>query len=344
MQQLIRIRAIRGRRTRPPLTDAARQRGDVRWGVVALASVLVLAAALAWVDRVDFGARTYTARMSDAGSIRVGDEIRLAGIRVGTVKSLMARNGQVEMRFTVEGDVFVGAQTTLDVRMLTILGGHYVALTPGGGAPLGAAVIPADRVALPYSLPKVFQEAIRPVKEVDGGTLRRNVAALNSSISQSPEAVGSTLTAMESVVDIMNQQNAEISRSLSLADEYLTALNGSKQVLITLIGTLRTLETIVENHGLEIHEALTVLARVLDRLAPLGQAWQTTLKPMALPLADAVQQLDRIGEKMRDLLDSLRTLESRLTQIASPDGLAIDHSTTTYQSAGICVPVPGRVC
>lgn len=312
--------------------------------MVALASVLVLAAALVWVDRVDFGARTYTAHMSDAGSIRVGDEVRLAGIGVGTVKSLAARKGEVEMRFTVEGDVFVGAQTTLDVRMLTIVGGHYVALIPGGSAPLGAAVIPADRVVLPYSLPKVFQEAIRPIQQVDGDTLRRNVAALNSSITRSPEAVGSTLTAIESVVDIMNQQNAEISRSLSLADEYLTALNGSKQVLITLISTLRTLETIVENHTLEIHEALIVLARVLDRLVPLGQAWETTLRPMAQPLADAIQQLDRIGEKMRDLLESLHTLESRLSQIASPDGLAIDHSTTTYQGPGICVPVPGRVC
>ncbi|GAB2552640.1 MlaD family protein [Nocardia heshunensis] len=343
MQQLIRIRPI-GRRARPAPTDAARARVDIRLGVLVLVCVVVSAAALVWVNHIAPGARTYTAHMSDAGSVRVGDEVRLAGIRVGDVTSLAIRNHQVDMGFTVDHSVFVGAQTTLAVRMLTIVGGHYVALIPGGSAPLGTSVIPADRVILPYSLPKVFQDAVTPVQQVDGDTLRRNVAALESSITQSPEALRSTLNAVESVVDIMNQQNDQISRSLSLADEYLTALNDSKQVLITLVGTLRTLETIVENHGLEMHEALTVLARVLDRLAPIGQAWETTLRPMAQPLIEAMQKLDQIGGKMNAFLDSIHTLETRLTQLVSPDGLTVDGSETAYQAAGICVPVPGRVC
>ncbi|MFQ6397363.1 MlaD family protein [Nocardia sp. KC 131] len=326
------------------MTDAERHRADVRVGVAVLTSAFAVAGALAWGASTDIGARTHTAHMSDAGSVRVGDEIRLAGVRVGEVKSLEARNQQVEMRFTVDRSVFIGAQTALDVRMLTIVGGHYIAVIPGGSSPLGATAIPTGRVILPYSLPRVFQDAIRPVREVDGETLRRNVAALNSSITRSPDAIGSSLTAMESVVDIMDQQNAEISRALSLADEYLTALNANKQVLATLIGSLRTLETILDNHAREVAEVLTVLARVLDRLGPLGQAWDRSPQSLAQPMADAVEQLERVGEKMHNLLLSIQAMGTQLGQIVSPDGLTVDQSATTYQAAAICVPVPGRVC
>ncbi|WP_084534531.1 MlaD family protein [Nocardia yamanashiensis] len=333
-----------GSRDRTPLGDAARARADRRWGLAGLAGVVVLAAGFGVVYASDFDVRTQTAYLTDAGSVRVGDPVRIAGVTVGEVKSLAAQGNRVEMRFTVAEDVFLGAQTTLAVRMLTIVGGHYLAVVPAGTEPLGGNPIPADRVVLPYSLPKVFQEAIRPVSEIDGTVLRQNVAALESAVSENPHAIGTTLTAVGTIVDIMNRQNADISRSLQLADEYVDALNGGKQVLITLIQSFRILETLVENHTFEVNQAMTVLARTLDRAAPLAQAWDTTLRPMAVPLADSLPKLDEIGTKLQALLDSLRGIGAQLQPLISAQGLSLDQSATTITGAAICVPVPGRVC
>lgn len=218
-------------RSRTPLSDAARVRADLAWGLAGIVCVVVLAAGFGLLYVTDFDVRTPTAYLTDAGSVRVGDPVRLAGVTVGEVKSLTAQDDRVEMRFTVAKDVFLGAQTTLAVRMLTIVGGHYVVVVPAGTEPLGTKPIPADRVVLPYSLPQVFQEAIRPVSQIDGSVLRQNVAALETAITKNPQAIGTTLTAIDNIVDIMNRQNADISRSLKLADEYATALDGSKQVL-----------------------------------------------------------------------------------------------------------------
>ncbi|UFS97666.1 MlaD family protein [Nocardia huaxiensis] len=331
-------------RDRAPLGDAARARADKRWGLAGLVCVVVLAAGFGLVYVSDFDVRTHTAYLTDAGSVRAGDPVRVAGVTVGEVKSLSAQGDRVEMRFTVAEEVFLGAQTTLAVRMLTIVGGHYLAVIPAGTEPLGGTPIPADRVVLPYSLPKVFQEAIRPVGEIDGTVLRQNVAALESAVSRNPQAIGTTLTAVGTIVDIMNWQNADISRSLRLADEYVNALDGSKQVLITLIQSFRILETLVENHAFEVNQAMTVLARTLDRAAPLAQAWDATLQPMAGPLADSLLELDEIGAKLQALLDSLRGIGAQLQPLASAQGLSLDQSATTLTGAAICVPVPGRVC
>ncbi|PXX58456.1 phospholipid/cholesterol/gamma-HCH transport system substrate-binding protein [Nocardia tenerifensis] len=333
-----------GSRHRAPLTDAARARADRRWGLAGLVGVVVLAAGFGLVHVSDFDVHTHTAYLTDAGSVRIGDPVRVAGVTVGEVKSLAAHGDRVEMRFTVAEDVILGAQTTLAVRMLTIVGGHYLAVIPVGSEPLGGKPIPADRVLLPYSLPKVFQEAIRPVGQIDGAVLRQNVAALESAVSKNPQAIGTTLTAVGTIVDIMNRQNADISRSLKLADEYVNALDGGKQVLITLVQNFRILETLVENHTLEVNQAMTVLARTLDRSAPLAQAWDSTLAPMAGPLADSLPKLDEIGTKLQALLDSLRGIGAQLQPLVSAQGLSLDQSATTLTGTDICVPVPGRVC
>ncbi|WP_405166487.1 MlaD family protein [Nocardia sp. NBC_01499] len=125
----------------------------MRWGFAGLLGVVVVAAAFGLVYVADGDAATYTAQLSDAGATRVGDEVRVAGMTVGTVKSLSLLADRVEMTLTVDNDVFVGAQSTIDIRMLTIVGGHYVALHPAGTRPLGSAKIPSDHVTLPYNLP-----------------------------------------------------------------------------------------------------------------------------------------------------------------------------------------------
>ncbi|WP_157121885.1 MlaD family protein [Nocardia violaceofusca] len=327
-----------------PLTDAARRRADRRWGLAGLVGAVVLAAGFTLAYSTDFDVRTQTAYLPDAGSVRIGDPVRVAGVTVGAVKALTAQGDRVEMRFTVARNVFLGAQTTLAVRMLTIVGGHYVAVVPAGTQSLGSQAIPVDRVVLPYSLPKVFQEAIRPVQEIDGTVLRQNVSALNSAITQNPQAIGTALTAVDNIVDIMDRQNSDVSRSLSIADEYAKALDGGKQVLITLIQNFRILETLVQNHAFEVNQAMSLLARTLQRAAPLAQAWDTTLRPMAAPLADALPKLDEIGAKLEALLDSLRGIGAQLQPLASAQGLTIDQSATTITGADICVPVPGRAC
>lgn len=344
MQQLIRRRPRRLGRGRAPLGDAASARADLRWGIAGIVCTATVFAAFGVVYVSDFHVHTYSAHLSDAGALRVGDEVRLAGIGVGKVESLVAQSDRVDMRFTVDKDVFVGAQTTLSVRMLTVVGGHYLALTPAGAQPLGDTAIPADRITLPYSLPQVFQDAIRPLGQVDGDVLRKNVAELNTSLSQNPEAFGSTLSAVSAIVDIMNRQNADISRALAMADEYSTALAGAKQVFVDLIEHFRVFETLIENHGLEVQQALSTLARVLSRVDPLSKAWNTSLNTKAQPLADLLGKLDQTGTKLQALIDSVHGLGERLEGLVSPQGLALDQSATTLQGTTVCVPVPGRVC
>ncbi|MEV6071394.1 MlaD family protein [Nocardia sp. NPDC052001] len=322
--------------------DAART--DRRWGFAGIAAALVVLAAVGIVYVADLGTSTYTADLADAGSVHPGDPVRVAGITVGKVRSLQLRADRATMTFSVNKDVFVGAQSTLAARMLTVVGGHYVALTPAGTKPLGHNTIPMDHVVLPYSLPQLFQDAIAPIDQVDGDVLRRNLAALQDSITQSPQAIGHAVTATKTIADLLNRQNADISSALSVADQYVSALDDSKQVLISLIRNLGILVTLIEQNKFQVSRELDYLASTVSRLVPVGQQWKSTLEPMAQPVADAIPRLHEIGDKLGTLLDGLRAFGQRLQPLVGDQGLTIDQSGTTVQATAPCIPVPGRSC
>ncbi|TLG05294.1 MCE family protein [Nocardia cyriacigeorgica] len=331
---------------RSVFTAKSERDAELRWGVAGICGVIVLLAAIGavYVTAKNDG-RSYAAELPEAGAIRTGDDVRVAGIVVGKVTSLTLLPDRVRMEFTVDDEVFVGDQTALDLRMLTLVGGYYVAVEPMGTEPLGDTVIPQERVGLPYNLTQAFQDAVQPVRQIDGTVFRQDLAALAESIGQSPDSIRAVIDAANSLVDVMNKQNADISQTLAVADEYLSALNANSDVLVQLVMTLQGLENIIQNNKFQAQQSLDDLATVLEAVGPLGRVWDDTLKHRAQPLADAIPRLQQLGDHLGGLLDSIRTLEQRLLPFLPPGGgMTVDQSAATIRPSSFCVPVPGGTC
>ncbi|MGX1806068.1 MlaD family protein [Nocardia sp. NPDC055321] len=340
--------AARPRRSRP---DAASlRRRELRLGVAGAVLVVAVLAAVGVLYVVPFGRSTYTADLSEAQSVRVGDDVRVAGVPVGSVKSLTLQRDRVTMTFTVDSSVFLGDQTTMDVRMLTVVGGHYIAVFPAGDRPLGRGVIPADRVRLPYSLARSFQDAAAPVAAVDGDLVRRNLSGLADALEAGPGALRDTLDGVDRFLDLLLRQRTEVSKAISIAEEYLSGVDTAKGELRRLIDKINVLETVLSAKRSETRTALLTLNRVIARLAALQPAWESTLEPMAQRLVAVVPELEALGSQLDSLLDSVHGLASSLTALLTPDGgVAVDGSRQTVPLdpaalAPVCVPVFGQVC
>lgn len=343
LQQL--VSRIRG--NRPALSLAALQRRELRLGIGGLVVVVLALVASAALYVLPLGEHTYTAELAETGAIRAGDNVRVAGVPVGTVKSLDLHEDHVSMEFTVNDAVFIGDQTTLDIRMLTIAGGYYLAVLPAGESPLGDNAIPPNRVRVPYSLAQAVQDAAQPIADVDGDTLRQNFAAVQNAIVTSPDALRRLGTAIDGLVDILDRQNADVSRTLSIADEYVAAIDTSKSELGRLVTKIGLLETVVMDKRSEMFEAISLVNSVLARIAALEPSWRSTLAPMAQKLADAIPELQRLGDRLGGAVTSARDLLDHIHGLVSPDGnVVIDQSssTTTDAPGHVCIPVPGRSC
>ncbi|MEU4813911.1 MlaD family protein [Nocardia fluminea] len=325
---------------RPIPDEAGKRARELRMGIIGLSLVVLFIIAAGVVYVVPLGKHTYTAELSEAQSVREGDDVRLAGISVGSVTSLELKPDKVLMRFTVNNDVFVGDQTSLDVRMLTVVGGHYVALYPAGAKPLGDKAIPADRIRLPYSLIETFQDATAPLAAVDGDTVRDNLAAVNSAITTSPEALRTTLDTVGKYVDMLDRQRSQVSKSIAVVDEYIAMYDDAKSDLGRLMDNVNLLEDLLLGKQAELAEAVRLLTSVVNRLAGLAPTYESSLKPQVQALADALPRLRELGGRLEPVIATVGALQTKLSQLSTPEaGVVVDQS-----SARVCVPLPGKAC
>ncbi|MEU5758421.1 MlaD family protein [Nocardia sp. NPDC047648] len=341
---MTRRRSRLARATRALMPRDERRR-ELTLGLLGLAVATVLIAAAAITYTVPLGERTYRADLVEAGAMKVGDSVRVAGVPVGHVRALELLADRVRMSFTVDSGIVLGEATTLDVRMLTAVGGHYLAVLPAGRDRLGGKIIPADRVRLPYSLARVFEDAARPVGEIDGDTLRRNFAVLGSSLTADPDSLRRMGQAASSLVDIMITQRADISRVLAVADEYLAATQDDAPRLFHLIGSLRRMEDAVFAYRQEIVAGLSITERLLARLTALRPVWDESLAPLVDELTALLPQLRGLGDTFGTALADVTDTLTRLRQLVTPQGtVAVDHSARVATVDAVCVPLPGAGC
>ncbi|TCJ31024.1 MCE family protein [Nocardioides jejuensis] len=107
------------------------------------------------------GDSTVLARFDTAPGLYAGDDVRVLGVKVGTVKSVKSRDGGVDVRFTLDGSEKVPASAHAAIVAPSLVSGRFVQLAPAwtGGPELGdGATIPADRTAVPISFDEVKKE------------------------------------------------------------------------------------------------------------------------------------------------------------------------------------------
>lgn len=105
-------------------------------GVVAVAAAFLLyAAQFAGAPR---GANSYelTASFRSADGVAVGTDVRLAGVRIGTVTALdlNAETYRADAVFAIDDAVMVPEDTSAAVATEGLLGGTFIDLQPGGSA------------------------------------------------------------------------------------------------------------------------------------------------------------------------------------------------------------------
>jgi phospholipid/cholesterol/gamma-HCH transport system substrate-binding protein len=125
--------------------QAAMKWTDFRVGLLVVASIAVLIILILAVSGdISFfkSQKSYYTELAGAEGLRVGDEVRLAGVRVGKVEEVeftdvpldKTAKSSVRVRLVVEGEEAqerVRRDSRAILRQLGLLGGQYVNITPG---------------------------------------------------------------------------------------------------------------------------------------------------------------------------------------------------------------------
>jgi virulence factor Mce-like protein len=310
------------------------------WGASTLAIVTVLGLVAAMVYVSPPGNRIVTFSTDDASSITPGITVRIAGITVGKIKDLTIEPDQVRVRATVEGSAFVGDQSNVQVRMLTVVGGYYVNIDSLGDTPLGDRVIPRDRVTMPYSLIRALADATNVTERVQTAPINQSLNEVQKGLAgPNLESISSIVDAGTKLTDTLDRQQGQMTAILNLSDEYIQHLSNYRGQLKQLIEKTSILEQTLVLYGKGFAGALQGMGNVMQGIGTLGTFymnhrdkflakfihWQQIVRTWADRSGLVVRILRRTRGRMERTLDA---------QNAPPELLATD----------LCIPLPASPC
>jgi phospholipid/cholesterol/gamma-HCH transport system substrate-binding protein len=266
----------------------------------------------------------YTAEFVDVSGLRVGDDVKAAGVRVGQVKKIEVSEEGANVTLEVVEDQPLLANTKLVMRYQNLLGQRYIGMVQGaergavvedggtipvaltdpgfdltgllnGFRPLFRVLQPGDVNTLATSLIKVLQG--------EGGTVEQLLAQtsqLTNFLADRDGVIGEVMTNLQPVLDNLAGQGDELSRTVTELRALVTGLARDRKSI----------------------------GASIDGVSRLVGATSSLLKEVKVPLVRSTDQLVTVADMLARSRGSLEDAVPAFTKIFESLGRA-----TSYENA-----------
>jgi phospholipid/cholesterol/gamma-HCH transport system substrate-binding protein len=278
---------------------------------IALAGLLVLALlALAAFNASSLpivgGGTDYSADFSEAAGLGTGDEVRIAGVKVGEVTSVRLDGPKVRVGFRIKDDhTWIGDSTTAAIAIKTLLGEKYVALDPvGTGEQDPGTRIPLSRTTSPYDVTEAFQDLSGTVDAIDTKQLAASFETISETFKDSPPDVRAAVKGLSALSKTVSSRDTQLAQLLA----------GSKKLTKTLQTKKSSFETLIDDGGSllgELKKRRTAIKALLTGSKALGAQLDGLVRDNEKQLKPTLQALGRVTsvlEKNKKKLDKTLAL------------------------------------
>ncbi|MDN3351307.1 MlaD family protein [Actinomadura sp. DC4] len=238
---------------------------------------------------------------ADTGSIRTGDEVRVAGVPVGEVTAVEPEfgRGDVIITWKVDSKVRLGAGTRAEIETANILGGRYVRLSGPVSSPYMRDLpasrrrIPLSRTKTPVSVNEVLKDSTEAVSKLDTASLNKvldqlsgltvknrgrlgrslqNLTALAQTVDDNDPQIHELLDNGDKILTLASSKDRQLSRLLAQARSLLAELRRRRTELTTILGSgsaaVRSIGTLIDEHQSQLTAIMADLRTTLTTLRP----------------------------------------------------------------------------
>jgi phospholipid/cholesterol/gamma-HCH transport system substrate-binding protein len=277
-------------------------------GAVSLAVIaaMVLAAFRAEDLPLIGGGDTYYAAFSEAGGLKVNDEVRVAGVRVGKVKKVDLAGDHVKVEFNVENGVRFGSDTRAEIKVKTLLGAMYLALDPAGSGQLEEdSEIPVERTSSPYDVVDAFSGLASTSERIDTAQLAKSLDTLAALMHNTPEEFQGALRGMSALSTNIAARDKQLNELLGNMRKVSGTLADRNGDLIKLMKDGDQLFRALVARREAVHNLLAATSQLSQELTLLVKQTRADLRP-ALEHLDSV--VDMLNKNQENLDNSLRLM------------------------------------
>jgi phospholipid/cholesterol/gamma-HCH transport system substrate-binding protein len=230
----------------------------VKFLVFVAVTLLATGTLAATIANTQFGDKyTYKAIFKDVTGLAQGQEVRIAGVRVGEVKKIGIAKNRVnaEVEFNVLKTSVLTQGTKATIKYRNLVGERYIALTQevGGAAPLkNGATLGLDHTQSALDLTVLFNgfkplfAALSPkdvndlsaniisVLQGEGGdinSLLAKTASVTSTLADRDAVIGRTITNLNTVLSTVDQHDAAFKELIDQLQRFMSGLAADREAI-----------------------------------------------------------------------------------------------------------------
>ncbi|MEU6263366.1 MCE family protein [Saccharopolyspora shandongensis] len=264
-------------------------------------------------------ADSYGARFADASGLDVGDDVRMAGVKVGRVTGLEVVDGKHALvRFDLDAGRRLPSDAAATVKFRNLAGQRYLALDaalrdpadvlpPGGEIPLERTHPALNLTALFNGFKPLFQ-ALSPqdvnqlsgeivqVLQGEAGTvdsLLAHTASLTSTIARKDEVIGQVIDNLNVVLTTVNARGPQLGELITSMQQLTTGFAQQRQPVGEAVAALGELSNTTAGLLEEARPPLQSSIGELNRVAGILNAEQPKLEADLQNIPERLNALTR---------------------------------------------------
>ncbi|MET7770039.1 MlaD family protein [Nocardia sp. NPDC005366] len=280
-----------------------------RRSAIGLTVFLVVAIVLTWMvgatlqRGVPGETSSYSALFTDVSGLRVGDDVRMAGVQVGKVDDIEIEGTAAEVTFDVQSDQPLYGNTQVAVTYQNLIGQRYLGLSladfgapellsPGTQIPIEHTEPSFDLSSLlngfqplfgmldPEDVDNITSALIRALQGEDSAIpiLIAHTAALAESFAGPDRILGTIIDNLSRVVGDLSQQSGQLSTTIAQARKIFDGLYERRD---TLLDQTTQIAAVVDRAAEVVNGASPALNRFIERDNGFAQHFVTNKETFA---------------------------------------------------------------
>ncbi|WP_435599900.1 MCE family protein [Streptomyces sp. C10-9-1] len=274
---------------------------------------LALVAAISGVRALDTsGSTRITAYFERATGVYAGSDLRVLGVKVGTVDRVRPDGDRVELTLRVDEGVTVPADARAVVVAPSVVADRYVQLAPaytGGPALRDGAVLPAERNALPLEVDQLYASITELATALGPG---------------GANAQGALAGLLDTAAANLDGNGKAIGDSVDQFAKAARTLDGSSDDLFEALARLRSFTAMLKENDGNVARAERQLADVTGFLADDKENLGAALKELGTALGQVKGFIQRNRGALKENVDALAPLTRTLVEQRASLAEALD--------------------
>ncbi len=264
----------------------------IKVSIFAVTMLLVAAGLVVIFGDIRFAStNSYHATFTDAARLKGGNDVRIAGVPVGSVGDVKLNpDNTVDVAFTLDKKYQLYTSTRAAIRYENLVGDRYMEITSGPGEL--RKLSPGGMVSINQTQPALDLDALL-------GGLRPVVKGLNG------EQVNQISNA---IIELLQGEGGALSQLLSETGTFSQTLGDRYQVISEVIQNLNDVLGTVDEKSVEFDASVDELQKLVSGLAEGRDPIAGAIPPLASASTDLTDMLVNSRRPLQGVLENLRPL------------------------------------